>query len=112
MASPLLLLPAMSVSTAQAHVRVLPAPATLGLSTREAFRESANALLDEMAEGKGQLVVDLTGTRETDSSGLSALVMIQRHASDRRQQVVLKGVGPELEFLLVLTKLDDLFVFG
>ena len=102
----------MSISTAKPQVRVLVAPPTLGLSSREAFRESANALLDEMPEGNAQLVLDLGGTRETDSSGLSALVMIQRHASDRRQQVVLKGVGPELEFLLVLTKLDDLFVFA
>jgi anti-anti-sigma regulatory factor len=37
--------------------------------------------------------------------------MVQRHAADRRQQVVLRGVTPELEFLLVLTKLDDLFLF-
>jgi anti-anti-sigma factor len=93
-------------------MRVLQAPESLGLSTRESFRESANALLDEMAEGAGQLVVDLGGTREVDSSGLGALVMVQRHAADRRQVIVLSGVGAELEFLLVLTKLDDLFVFA
>lgn len=100
------------MSTAQPPMRVLQAPESLGLSTRESFRESANALLDEMAEGAGQLVVDLGGTREVDSSGLGALVMVQRHAADRRQVIVLSGVGAELEFLLVLTKLDDLFVFA
>lgn len=100
------------MSTAQPPMRVLQAPESLGLSTRESFRESANALLDEMAEGAGQLVVDLGGTREVDSSGLGALVMVQRHAADRRQVIVLRGVGAELEFLLVLTKLDDLFVFA
>lgn len=100
------------MSTAHPPARVLQAPASLGLATREAFRATANALLDEMSEGAGQLVVDLTGTREVDSSGLGALVMVQRHASDRRQQVVLRGVGAELEFLLVLTKLDDLFLFA
>ena len=36
---------------------------------------------------------------------------MQRHAADRRLQVKLRGVTPELEFLLVLTKLDDLFLF-
>ena len=91
---------------------MLQAPESLGLATREAFRHSASALLDEMSEGAGQLVVDLGATRQVDSSGLGALVMIQRHASDRRQQVVLRGVGPELEYTLVLTKLDDLFVFA
>lgn len=100
------------MSTAQPPTRVLQAPEMLGLATREAFRRSANDLLDQMAEGAGQLVVDLGSTREVDSSGLGALVMVQRHAADRRQQVVLRGVGPELEFLLVLTKLDDLFVFA
>jgi hypothetical protein len=31
---------------------------------------------------------------------------------ERRQQVVLRNVCPEIEFLLVLTKLDDLFLFS
>jgi len=35
---------------------------------------------------------------------------VHRHAVDRRQQVALRNPGPEIEFLLVLTKLDDLFV--
>jgi anti-anti-sigma factor len=101
----------MTVTIAQPPRRELHAPATLGLATREAFRHSANELLDQLAEGNGQLVVDLSGTKEVDSSGLGALVMVQRHAADRRLQVVLRSVVPELEFLLVLTKLDDLFLF-
>lgn len=91
--------------------RVLEAPVTLGLATREGFRQQANSLLDELPEGQGQLVIDFATTQAVDSAGLSALVMIQRHASDRRQEVTLRGVGAELEFLLVLTKLDDLFRF-
>lgn len=102
----------MTVSAANPPTRTLTAPPSLGLATRETFRAEANLLLDEMAEGAGQLILDLAGTREIDSAGLGALVLIHRHATDRRQQVVLKGVGPELEFLLVLTKLDDLFVFA
>jgi len=90
---------------------VLDAPPLLGLATREGFREAANELLDAMAAGEGELVIDLAATREVDSSGLGALILIQRHAADRRLQVVLRGVGPELEYLLVLTKLDDLFQF-
>ncbi len=99
------------MSTAQPHLRMLQAPENLGLETRESFREQANGLLDEMGEGRGQLVIDLGATREIDSSGLSALVMVHRHATERRQQVSLSHVGAELEFLLVLTKLDDLFTF-
>ena len=102
----------MTASTAQQPVRVLQAPPSLGLSTREAFRYEATALLDEMAEGNGRLVVDFAETSEVDSSGLSMLVMVHRHATERRQEIMLRGVGQELEFLLVLTKLDDLFLFA
>lgn len=91
--------------------RVISAPSELGLATREAFRDAANGLLAEMAEGEGTLVIDLAPTRTVDSSGLGVLILIQRRATERRLQVVLRGVGPELEYLLVLTKLDDLFQF-
>lgn len=101
----------MTVSNAPRPRRVLDAPTLLGLATREGFRRAANSLLGEMSVGNGELVIDLGATREVDSSGLGALVLIQRHAAERRQQVVLRGVGPELEYLLVLTKLDDLFQF-
>lgn len=101
----------MSTSTAQTQVRVLHAPQSLGLLTRESFREEANSLLDEMGDGRGQLVVDLAATTEIDSAGLSALVMVHRHAADHRQQVMLQHVSDEIEFLLVLTKMDDLFLF-
>jgi anti-anti-sigma factor len=101
----------MTVTHLPPQRRVIGAPAQLGLGTRDGFRHEANRLLDEMTEGTGQLVVDLTATREVDSSGLGALVMIQRHAVDRRHQIILRSVGPEVEYLLVLTKLDDLFLF-
>ena len=91
---------------------MLQAPENLGLVTRDAFRQQANSLLDEMGVGQGQLVVDMAAMKEIDSSGLSALVMVHRHAAERRQQVMLRNVGPEIEFLLVLTKLDDLFLFS
>lgn len=100
------------MSTTQPFIRLLQAPENLGLVTRDAFRQQANGLLDEMGTGRGQLVVDMSHTREIDSSGLSALVMVHRHAVERRQQIMLRNVSPEIEFLLVLTKLDDLFLFS
>jgi anti-anti-sigma regulatory factor len=56
-------------------------------------------------------VIDLSATRDVDSSGLSTLVLVQRRGAERRVGVLLRSVGPELEYLLVLTKLDDLFAF-
>ncbi len=90
---------------------VLTAPPQLGLATREAFRSSAEALLGGLPIGDGALVIDFSGTTEVDSSGLGVLVLIQRQAAERRLPVVLRGVGQEFEYLLVLTRLDDLFRF-
>ncbi len=87
----------------------LAAPEHLGLDSRTSFRQSAVELLEQLPERSGRLVIDLRGTRTVDSAGLGALMLIQRRAAERRQVVVLKRPNDELRFLLVLTKLDDLF---
>jgi anti-anti-sigma regulatory factor len=92
--------------TPQDLERGLAAPETLGLETRVAIRLEAERLLEEMPEGSGRLVIDLTHTREVDSAGLGALMLIQRVAAERRQAVVLRNARDELRYLQVLTKLD------
>lgn len=89
--------------------KVLAAPEQLGLESRLSFRRAASELLEQLAEGAGRLVIDLSGTRQVDSAGLGTLMLIQRRAAERRQTVCLRGANDELRFLLVLTKLDDLF---
>jgi anti-anti-sigma factor len=89
--------------------RGLTAPESLGLDTRVEIRKAAIQLLDEMPEGTGRLVVDLTHTRVVDSAGLGALMLIQRRAAERRQVIILRNPNEEIRFLLVLTKLSDLF---
>ena len=89
--------------------KVLAAPELLSLESRITFRRAAVELLEQLAEGSGRLVIDLSGTRQVDSAGLGALMLIQRKAAGRRQTVCLRGTNEELRFLLVLTKLDDLF---
>jgi anti-anti-sigma regulatory factor len=96
--------------SAQDVERGLAAPETLGLETRVEIRLAAAQLLEGMPEGSGRLVIDLTNTREVDSAGLGALMLIQRMAAERRQVVVLRNPNDELRFLLTLTKLYDLFV--
>ncbi len=92
------------------HVpRTITAPQSLGIDTRFEFRRAAVELLDSLPEGRGRLVIDLATTTHVDSAGLGALMLIQRHASERRQTVALEGASDELRFLLTLTKLDDLF---
>ena len=64
------------------------APETLGLDTRVEIRKAAIRLLEQMPEGVGRLVIDLGRTRQVDSAGLGALMLIQRRAAERRQAVV------------------------
>ena len=89
--------------------RGMIAPETLGLDTRVEVRKAATRLLEEMPEGAGRLIIDLARTRHVDSAGLGALMLIQRRAAERRQLVVLRNLSDEIRFMLVLTKLDDLF---
>ncbi len=95
--------------TPQDVERGLTAPERLGLDTRVEIRKAATQLLDAMPEGGGRLVIDLSHTREVDSAGLGALMLIQRRAAERRQVVALRHPSEEIRFLLVLTKLSDLF---
>jgi anti-anti-sigma factor len=87
----------------------LSAPDTLGLESRVEIRKVAIRLLEGMPVGTGRLVIDLSRTRHVDSAGLGALMLIQRSAAERRQTVVLRNPSEEIRFLLVLTKLYDLF---
>jgi len=89
--------------------RQLHAPESLGLDTRASFRQAAVSALEEMPEGESRLVIDLSGTRHVDSAGLGALMLVQRRAGERRQRVALRSASEELRFLLMLTKLEDLF---
>jgi anti-anti-sigma factor len=95
--------------TPQEVERGISAPDTLGLETRVEIRKAAIQLLEQMPEGTGRLVIDLGRTRHIDSAGLGALMLIQRRAAERRQAVVLRNPSEEIRFLLVLTKLYDLF---
>jgi anti-anti-sigma regulatory factor len=97
--------------TPQVAERGLSAPDTLGLESRVEIRKAAIKLLEGMPEGTGRLVIDLGRTRQVDSAGLGALMLIQRRAAERRQTVVLRNPSEEIRFLLVLTKLYDLFQF-
>jgi anti-anti-sigma regulatory factor len=97
------------MATTDLNARYLPAPEIFGLDTRGTFRDAAVGLLEQLPETAGVLIVDFEGTRRIDSAGLGALMLVQRRAAERRQRVVLRNLRDEFRFLLVLTKLDDLF---
>ena len=91
---------------------LVQAPTSLGIETRAHFRRQAQEALERLgtAEGTSGLVIDLSGTRSVDAAGLGVLVLIQRRAAEARQTVRLRGASEELQFLLVMTRLDDRFV--
>ena len=97
------------MATTDTNSRVVMAPEILGLEARGAFRDSAVELLGQIPENDGCLLIDFSGTRRIDSAGLGALMLVQRKAAERSQRVVLRHLRDEFRFLLVLTKLDDLF---
>lgn len=92
---------------------VVHAPASLGRETRGIFRRQALEALEalEASGGVSPLLVDLSATRIVDSAGLGVLVLLQRRAAEVRRSVHLYGASEELRFLLVMTRLDDRFVF-
>ena len=94
--------------SAHATARELFAPERLGLETRVEFRTTAVEHLDHLPADTGTLVIDLSSTRHVDSAGLGALMLVQRHAAERRQTVVLRHPSDELRFLLAITKLAEL----
>ncbi len=97
------------MSMTDTNERVVMAPEVLGLDSRGVFRDSAVDLLGQLPEKDGTLLIDFVGTRRIDSAGLGALMLVQRKAAERQQRVVLRHLRDEFRFLLVLTKLDDLF---
>src|SRR5437762_14342954 len=86
--------------------KVLAGPEELGLDSRTAFRRAATELLEELAEGAGRLVIDLAGTRQIDSAGLGALMLVQRKAAERRLTVCLRGASEERRALLGRSRRD------
>jgi anti-anti-sigma factor len=89
--------------------QVLAAPDRLDLENSEPFRQAAVALLDTLGKAPGRLVVDLGATQMIDSAGLRVLIMVRRHATSRGTVVGLRGMSAELQSLLALAKMEDLF---
>ena len=97
------------MSATETNARVIAAPEVLGLESRGDFRDGAVEILGQLPDQDGALIIDFSGTRRIDSAGLGALMLVQRKAQERTQKVVLRNLRDEFRFLLVLTKLDDLF---
>lgn len=63
-------------------------------------------MLDEAVdEGRGDLVIDLSGLESWDATGLGVIVGTHRRAGRSGRRLVLRNVPPQLQRLLVATRL-------
>ena len=73
----------------------------------EKWRES-----ELLAQGGGDIVVDLTGVDFMDSSGLRSMLATARSAAARQANLELRSVGPQIIRLLEITGTVDQFTIA
>ncbi len=89
------------------RVTILTLKGDLGIGDAETlFKRTVSRLLEE---GKVHLLVDCTGLRFVDSTGLGALVRALTTSQNEGGQTKLLGVGPHMRKLLEMTRLDSVF---
>ena len=64
---------------------------------------------DLLEEGKVHILIDCSGLRIVDSTGLGALVRTLTTSQNEGGRAKLLGVGPHLRKLLEITRLDSVF---
>ena len=84
-------------------VPVVAAPEEIDITNAEALR---SALLTAAADGHGTLVVDMTGTRFCDSSGLHTLIAAHKRAEAEGREVLLVIPGTAVLRVFALTAMD------
>ncbi|HQY86658.1 MAG TPA: STAS domain-containing protein [Ilumatobacteraceae bacterium] len=65
-----------------------------------------------LAQGGGDIVVDLTGVDFMDSSGLRSMLATARSAAARQANLELRSVGPQIIRLLEITGTVDQFTIA
>ena len=97
------------LSAADLCVDVLVPGRLLALSGRldvSAAADLRRLLLVAVAEGQGELVLDVCGLVALDATGLGVLVGAHRRAGRADRVLVLRDVPPGLARLLLVTRLD------
>jgi anti-sigma B factor antagonist len=89
------------------RVTIITLKGDLGIGESETlFKRTVSHLLEE---GKVHLLIDCTGLRYVDSTGLGALVRALTTSQNEGGQTKLLGVGPHMRKLLEMTRLDSVF---
>jgi anti-sigma B factor antagonist len=98
----------MAISTARAgrDVTVVTVEGQLIVANRQELKQ---VILDALDTGARRFVIDFGPTAYIDSSGLGALVAINKRVREVGGELRLAGLNEDLRALFELTKLDTLF---
>ncbi|MFP1677306.1 STAS domain-containing protein [Alloalcanivorax sp. C16-2] len=90
----------------ESNALVVRLPSEVLMSQTPTYRA---ALLRHMDDGVENIIVDLSGVRYMDSSGLSILVSLHKKAREQGGRVVLVSPNDGVRALIELTSLNQLF---
>lgn len=90
----------------EGKVRILACQGRLDAQVSGILKESIQKLLDE---GAASLVIDLEGVDFLDSSGLGALVAGLRKAKEKKGEIKLAGLRPDVRSIFDITRVARLF---
>jgi len=101
----------MSISTTRdpGGATVVTVEGQLIVANRQELKQVVQDALDS---GARHLLVDFTPTAYIDSSGLGALVSVNKKVREAGGELRLAGLNEDLRSLFELTKLDTLFVLA
>ena len=81
----------------------------LDIETVDEFNQLASRMVED---GVVQFTLRLDGVEYLDSSGLGALVRLQRQVNSRSGSLELRGLQPAIRGLIQLTRLDRVFAIA
>ncbi len=101
----------MAISTARTPggVTVVTVEGQLIVANRQELKQ---VIQDALDEGARKCLIDFGPTAYIDSSGLGALVSINKKVRELGGELRLAGLNEDLRSLFELTKLDTLFVIA
>lgn len=92
-----------------ADVRVAVVEGRVDHPAAEPFREALWPYLDSCAEGKDQLVLDLSGLEYISSAGLRVLMLAAREVKPRNGKVVVAGLQPVVREIFEISRFNLVF---
>jgi anti-sigma B factor antagonist len=91
---------------AHGKVQVLTCEGRMDAQVSGLLKDRIQELLDK---GTTQLVVDMEGLEFLDSSGLGALVSCLRRIKEKKGEIKLAGLRPEVRSIFEITRVSRLF---